>query len=95
MARGISGVINLIAETQSEDTAQSADRTATILRTNGITHCVAVSDAYHMFRVKQFLQSEGLVVYVSPGRIPFLIPVMSASRRPCGKPSATCFGNCI
>jgi uncharacterized SAM-binding protein YcdF (DUF218 family) len=65
MARGIPD-INLIAETQSEDTAQSADRTTTILRANGIGQCIAVSDAYHMFRVKRLLQSEGLTVYASP-----------------------------
>jgi uncharacterized SAM-binding protein YcdF (DUF218 family) len=65
MSRGIPDV-NLIAETQGEDTAHSAQRTAAILRTNGIRQCVAVSDAYHMFRVKRLLQAEGLTVYASP-----------------------------
>jgi uncharacterized SAM-binding protein YcdF (DUF218 family) len=65
IARGIPD-INLIAETQSDDTAQSADRVATILRANGIGQCLAVSDAYHLYRVKRMLQSEGLTVYVSP-----------------------------
>jgi uncharacterized SAM-binding protein YcdF (DUF218 family) len=64
-ARGIPDLY-LIAETQSEDTARSAERTATILRANGIHQCVAVSDAYHMFRVKRMLEAEGLVVYASP-----------------------------
>jgi uncharacterized SAM-binding protein YcdF (DUF218 family) len=58
--------LNLIAETQSADTAQSAYRIATILRTNGVNQCIAVSDAYHMFRVKRFLEAQGLTVYVSP-----------------------------
>jgi len=57
---------NLIAETQSDDTARSAERTAVILRANGLRRCVAVSDAYHMFRVKRLLESEGIVVYPSP-----------------------------
>jgi uncharacterized SAM-binding protein YcdF (DUF218 family) len=70
-ARGIPD-LNLIAETQSDDTAQSAQRTANILRVNGVRQCVAVSDAYHMFRVKHILEAEGVTVYASPrpGSIP-------------------------
>jgi uncharacterized SAM-binding protein YcdF (DUF218 family) len=64
-ARGIPD-FQLIAETQSEDTARSAERTAIILRANGLANCVAVSDAYHMFRVKHMLEAEGIVVYPSP-----------------------------
>jgi uncharacterized SAM-binding protein YcdF (DUF218 family) len=64
-ARGIPD-LNLIAETQSDDTAQSAQRTANILRVNGVRQCVAVSDAYHMFRVKHILESEGVTVFASP-----------------------------
>ncbi len=71
IARGIPD-LNLIAETLGDDTAKSAERTATILRANRIGDCVAVSDAYHMFRVKQMLTAQGLVVYPSPrpGSIP-------------------------
>ena len=58
--------LNLIAETQSDDTAQSAARVATILRANRLQTCVAVSDAYHMFRVKRLLEAQGITVYVSP-----------------------------
>jgi len=65
IARGIPD-LNLIAETQSEDTAKSAVRTAIILRANGLRACLAVSDAYHMFRVKHLLEAEGMTVYVSP-----------------------------
>ncbi|MFB3813900.1 MAG: YdcF family protein [Terriglobales bacterium] len=64
-SRGIPD-LNLIAETQGNDTAESAARTATILRANGITDCVAVSDAYHLFRVKRMLEAQGIKVYVSP-----------------------------
>jgi uncharacterized SAM-binding protein YcdF (DUF218 family) len=56
----------LIAETQSPDTAQSARRVATILRANGLETCVAVSDGYHMFRIKRMLGREGVIVYGSP-----------------------------
>ncbi len=64
-ARGIPD-LNLIAETQSDDTAQSAERAAVILRANGVHDCLAVSDAYHMFRVKRLLEAQGITVYGSP-----------------------------
>lgn len=65
MSRGIPD-INLIAETQGGDTAQSAARIATILRANRIHDCVAVSDAYHMFRVKRMLTAQGVTAFASP-----------------------------
>jgi uncharacterized SAM-binding protein YcdF (DUF218 family) len=58
--------VNLIAETQGSDTAQSANRVAVILRTNNMHAVIAVSDAYHIFRVKQLMQAEGFQVYGSP-----------------------------
>jgi uncharacterized SAM-binding protein YcdF (DUF218 family) len=58
---------NLIAETQGSDTAQSATRVAVIMRANGLHSCVAVSDAYHVFRIKRLLQHQGIgPVYVAP-----------------------------
>ncbi len=65
MRRGIPEP-NLIAETQGADTAQSAQRVAVILKRNGIKNCVAVSDAYHVFRIKKLLEHEGIQVYVAP-----------------------------
>jgi uncharacterized SAM-binding protein YcdF (DUF218 family) len=65
ITRGIPD-LNLVAETQSDDTAESAVRTATILRANGIRDCIAVSDAYHLFRVKRMMAAQGIVVYASP-----------------------------
>ena len=58
---------DLIAETQGSDTAQSAVRVAVIMRANGLHSCVAVSDAYHVFRIKRLLEHEGIgPVYVAP-----------------------------
>lgn len=58
---------SLIAETQGRDTAESAVRVAVIMRANGLQSCVAVSDAYHMFRIRKLLEREGLgPVYVAP-----------------------------
>jgi len=58
---------SLIAETQGSDTAQSAVRVAVIMRANGLHSCVAVSDAYHVFRIRRLLEHEGVgPVYVAP-----------------------------
>jgi len=58
---------NLIAETQGADTAQSAIRVAVIMHANGLHSCVAVSDAYHVFRIKRLLQHQDIgPVYVAP-----------------------------
>ena len=58
---------NIIAETQGSDTAQSAVRVAVIMHANGLHSCIAVSDAYHVFRIKRLLEHEGVgPVYVSP-----------------------------
>jgi uncharacterized SAM-binding protein YcdF (DUF218 family) len=58
---------NLIAETQGSDTAHSAVRVAVIMHANGLHSCVAVSDAYHVFRIKRLLEHEGIApVYVAP-----------------------------
>jgi uncharacterized SAM-binding protein YcdF (DUF218 family) len=65
MHRGIPDS-NLIAETQGSDTAQSAERIGVIMRANHMHSCIAVSDAYHVFRIRRLLEHEGLQVYVSP-----------------------------
>src|SRR5246127_1533296 len=56
----------LIAETQSVDTAESARRVSTIMYTNSMHSCLAVSDGYHIFRIKQMLGREGVIVYGAP-----------------------------
>lgn len=65
MKRGIPDQ-DLIAETLAEDTQQSAERVAEIMRVNGMKSCVAVSDDYHMFRVKRLLERNGVTVYAAP-----------------------------
>jgi len=58
---------SLIAETQGRDTSESAVRVGVIMRANGLHSCVAVSDAYHVFRIRKLLEHEGLgPVYVAP-----------------------------
>ncbi len=57
---------SLIAETQGSDTAQSAERVGNIMRVNGMHRCIAVSDAYHVFRIRALLEREGVEVEVAP-----------------------------
>jgi len=58
---------SLIAETQGRDTSESAVRVGVIMRANGLHSCVAVSDAYHVFRIRKLLEHEGIApVYVAP-----------------------------
>ena len=56
----------LIAETQATDTAESAQRVAVIMREKHMRNCVAVSDAYHVFRIRKLLLHEGVTVYLAP-----------------------------
>jgi uncharacterized SAM-binding protein YcdF (DUF218 family) len=65
MHRGVPDA-NLIAETQGSDTRESAERVATIMRANHMYTCVAVSDAYHVFRIKKLLEHQGIQVSVAP-----------------------------
>ena len=68
--RGIKDA-NLIAETQSDNSAESAERIGHIMATNNMRSCIAVSDPYHEFRIKRLLQAQGRVVYTSPRRNEF------------------------
>ena len=56
----------LIAETQASDTAESSVRVGVIMRANHMKSCIAVSDAYHVFRIRKMLEHEGMQVYVAP-----------------------------
>jgi uncharacterized SAM-binding protein YcdF (DUF218 family) len=69
--RGVPDV-NLIAETQGDNTDESTQRVAVIMRTNGMHSALLVSDAYHLYRAKKMMAHEGVQVYVSPrpGSIP-------------------------
>jgi uncharacterized SAM-binding protein YcdF (DUF218 family) len=65
MRRGVAESA-LIAETQASDTAESAERIAVIMRANHMHSAIAVSDAYHMFRIRQLLWHQGLQVSLAP-----------------------------
>jgi uncharacterized SAM-binding protein YcdF (DUF218 family) len=57
---------SIIAETRSIDTEQQVHRLAAIARENNLHHIVVVSDATHLFRIRELCKDAGLVVYTSP-----------------------------
>src|SRR6185437_3683872 len=57
---------NIIAETRSTDTEQQVRRLAAIARENNLQSIVVVSDATHLFRIRELCRDVGLKVYTSP-----------------------------
>src|SRR5271156_1073877 len=56
----------IIAETQSTNTEESAARLAAIARENHLNRVLAVSDGTHLFRIHTLCASLGLNVFTSP-----------------------------
>lgn len=59
----------IIAETQSRNTEESARRIAVIARTNGLKRLVIVSDGTHLFRIHEICAAQGLNVLTSPRQV--------------------------
>jgi uncharacterized SAM-binding protein YcdF (DUF218 family) len=57
---------HLVAETTAGNTGASAENVAHIMRTRGMKTCVAVSDGYHLFRIKHMMERQGVKAYGSP-----------------------------
>ncbi len=57
---------NIIVEDASDTTAQTVLLVAEILKRNRMHTCLAVSDGYHLFRIKRQLASRGITAYGSP-----------------------------
>jgi uncharacterized SAM-binding protein YcdF (DUF218 family) len=57
---------DIIAETESRNTEESARRIAVIARVNGLRRLVIVSDGTHMFRIHAICAADGLDVLTSP-----------------------------
>jgi len=56
----------ILAETQSETTYESVRAAVHLLRKRGITSCLAVSDGFHLYRIKLLFSSFGMTAYGSP-----------------------------
>ncbi len=57
---------NIIAETRSTDTEQQVRRLSAIAREFNLHQIVVVSDATHLFRIRELCRDAGLDVYTSP-----------------------------
>jgi len=56
----------ILVEPEGESTVHSTAAAAEIMRKNGLSSCIVVSDGYHIFRVKKMLAARGIQVYGSP-----------------------------
>ncbi len=57
---------DIIAETESTDTEESARRVAVIARANQLQRLIIVSDGTHLFRIHAIAAADGLDVLTSP-----------------------------
>ena len=57
---------NIIAETKSTSSSESARRLAVIARTNHLQRIVIVSDPIHMFRIHAICEADGIDALTSP-----------------------------
>ncbi|MHB9129569.1 MAG: YdcF family protein [Armatimonadota bacterium] len=65
MAHGVPGA-DIIQENESTSTTENVRNTAEICRQQGWTRVIAVSDPYHLWRVKRRFALEGITAYPSP-----------------------------
>lgn len=80
MSRGVPEQ-NIIAETDSRNTEESARRIAVIARANGLHRLVIVSDGTHLFRIHAICAADGLDVLTSPRPRPLVEdPKLEAER---------------
>ena len=56
----------IVEETRSETTFQTVKAVAQILKAHGESTCVAVSDGFHLYRIKRLFSSLGITAYTSP-----------------------------
>jgi uncharacterized SAM-binding protein YcdF (DUF218 family) len=56
----------ILAETSGETTLGSVRAVGRIFRQRGIKTCIAVSDGFHLYRIKLLFSSQGITAYGSP-----------------------------
>jgi len=56
----------ILVDDRSESTYESVQAVAVILRQLHAKNCVAVSDGFHLYRIKLFFRDAGVVAYGSP-----------------------------
>lgn len=65
LARGVP-YDHILAETESVDTEQQAQRLADIARERGLRSIIVVSDPSHLFRIAELCREQGLPIHTSP-----------------------------
>ncbi len=63
--RGVAAT-RILAETESRTTYQNVRAATHLLRQRGAVSCIAVSDGFHLYRIKLMFASQGMTVYTSP-----------------------------
>jgi uncharacterized SAM-binding protein YcdF (DUF218 family) len=56
----------IVDETRSETTFQTVKVVSLMLEAHGKSTCVAVSDGFHLYRIKKLFSSFGITAYTSP-----------------------------
>jgi len=56
----------IVAETESQTTYKNVRAAARILRQRGAKNCIAVSDGFHLYRIKLMFSAEGIPAFASP-----------------------------
>jgi uncharacterized SAM-binding protein YcdF (DUF218 family) len=56
----------ILAETESQTTYENVQATARLLRRRGAKTCIAVSDGFHLYRIKLMFTPTGITAYASP-----------------------------
>lgn len=56
----------ILSETQSQTTFENVQAASRLLRQRGAKTCLAVSDGFHLYRIKMMFSSEGITAYASP-----------------------------
>jgi uncharacterized SAM-binding protein YcdF (DUF218 family) len=56
----------IVSETRSDTTYESVKTVAQILKQRHADTCIAVSDGFHLYRIKLMFRSLGITAYVSP-----------------------------
>ena len=65
LAQGVP-LADILAETESTNTVQQVHRLAAIARDHDLHAIIVVSDATHLFRIRELCERAGLTVYTSP-----------------------------
>ncbi len=63
--QGVAGE-KIIAETTSQTTYENVLAAAVLLRQRGAKTCLAVSDGFHLYRIKLMFSAEGIRAFASP-----------------------------